>query len=89
MASHFSYIRDQILKNLTYPPIAQKMGWKGKVTVSFVIREDGSAENIRVVESSGYEILDAHAVKTIRNSQPFPKPPVKAELVIPITYRIG
>ena len=89
VAAHFAYIRDRILKNLSYPRIAERMGWKGRVTVSFIIREDGTAESIRVVESSGYDILDADAIKTIKTSQPFPKPPAKAELIIPITYRLG
>jgi len=39
-----------------------------------------------VVESSGHGILDRNVVDTIREVQPFPKPPVRAELVIPVVY---
>lgn len=85
---HFSFIRDLILKNLNYPSVARKMGWSGHLTVSFVICEGGSVENIKVVKSSGHRVLDENAVTTIKEIQPFPRPPVKAEIVIPIEYRL-
>ena len=88
IARHFAYIRDLILKNLTYPPLAQRMGWKGTVTVSFVVLENGATENIRITKSSGRELLDQTVVKTIQRAQPFPHPPVRAELIIPIAFRL-
>lgn len=89
LSANFAYIRDRILKGLTYPAQARRMGWKGRVLVSFVIGDNGHVENVRVLESSGYAILDANAVRTIRYCQPFPPPPVRAEVVIPIVYKIG
>ncbi|OPY68497.1 MAG: Gram-negative bacterial tonB protein [Syntrophorhabdaceae bacterium PtaU1.Bin034] len=88
LKEHFAYIRDLILKNLTYPPIAKKLGWHGGVTVSFVVCENGHTEKIRIVKNSGYDILDQNVVQTIREVEPFPKPPVKAQLVIPVVYRL-
>ncbi|OPY90079.1 MAG: Gram-negative bacterial tonB protein [Syntrophus sp. PtaU1.Bin208] len=88
LREHFAYIRDLILKNLNYPPMARKNGWQGKVRVSFIIREDGRVEGIRIIESSGYLVLDRNVVETVREVQPFPKPPVRAELVIPVTYAL-
>lgn len=85
---HFAFIRDLVLKNLSYPSVARRMGWTGHLTVSFVISEGGSAENIRIVRSSGYKVLDENAMSTIKSLQPFPNPPVKAEIVIPIEYKI-
>jgi len=86
LREHFAYIRDLIMRNLTYPPMAKKIGWQGKVRVSFIIRNDGKVESLKVVESSGHGILDRNVVDTIREVQPFPKPPVRAELVIPVVY---
>jgi protein TonB len=85
---HFAYIRDLILKNMKYPPLARRMGWKGTVTVSFVVLENGAAENIRITKSSGREVLDQTVMKTIQGVQPFPHPPVRAELIIPIAFRL-
>ncbi len=88
LAEHFAYIREIIHKRLTYPRRAQREGWSGRVRVSFVIQEDGSVSDIRVVGSSGYDILDQGAVEAIRKSAPFPRPPVRAELRMPIVYQL-
>lgn len=88
LREHFAYIRNLILKNLTYPAVAKRIGWQGSVKVSFIIREDGTVEGLRIVKSSGYGVLDRNVMETIREVQPFPKPPVKAELVIPVVYAL-
>lgn len=89
LKEHFAYIRDLVVKNLSYPHMARRMGWSGKVTVSFVVCESGYVENIKIIESSGVGILDKNAVETIKKVSPFPKPPVKAEFIIPIVYRLN
>ncbi|MEN6330723.1 MAG: energy transducer TonB [Smithella sp.] len=86
LSEHFAYIRDRILKNITYPPLAKKIGWQGKVLVSFIIMEDGRITNMKIVKSSGHVVLDRNVLETIREVQPFPKPPVRAELFIPVNY---
>jgi periplasmic protein TonB len=88
LREHFEYIRDLILKNLSYPPMAKRLGWSGNVKVSFIIREDGRVEAVKIVETSGYDLLDKNVVETIHEAQPFPRPPVRAELVIPVTYTL-
>jgi protein TonB len=85
---HFAYIRDLILKSLVYPHAARRMGWTGKVVVAFVVTSDGRADNIRVIRGSGHQILDSNAVETVRKAAPFPRPPVAAELVLPIVYHL-
>ncbi len=86
LREHFAYIRDLILNNITYPPLAKKVGWQGRVLVSFIIMEDGRVTNIKIVKSSGHAVLDRNVLETIREVQPFPKPPVRAELFIPVNY---
>nr|CBX30875.1 hypothetical protein N47_E43870 [uncultured Desulfobacterium sp.] len=88
LAENYAYIRDLIMKNLKYPQMAKKFGWKGKVVVSFLIKENGSVENSKIIAGSGYEVLDKNVLSVIKEAQPFPKPPVKAELVIPVTYKL-
>jgi len=88
LKEHFTYIRDLITKRLIYPSMARRMHWSGKVVVAFVITEDGSVHNTRVVETSGFSILDNSALETVRNAAPFPKPPVRAEIVIPISFKM-
>ena len=86
---HFAYIRDMIMQHLSYPMLARKMGWSGRVVVSFTVLDDGQVEDIKVVKSSGFNVLDANAIKTIEKTAPFPRPPVKAELIIPVVYRLS
>lgn len=88
LKEHFGYIRDTIMKNLSYPHMARKMGWEGRVTVSFIVYESGHVENIKILESSGFGMLDKSAVETIKRVCPLPKPPVRAELIMPIVYRL-
>ena len=89
LREHFNYIRDLIMRNLTYPLLARKMRWEGQVTVSFIICEKGTVERIRVIKSSGYKVLDENVKETIKEVQPFPQPPVRAEIIIPVTYKLG
>jgi len=88
LEGNFGYIRDLIVKNLKYPYVARRMDWKGSVTVAFVILENGNVEAIRVTHSSGHDLLDQSVLKTVRALQPFPRPPVRAELIIPIAFRL-
>ncbi|MBF0456847.1 MAG: energy transducer TonB [Nitrospirae bacterium] len=86
--AHFAAIRSAITSKLSYPPTARKMGWTGTVKVSFMVNEDGGVSNVRVIETSGHDVLDNSAVETIRRGSPYPKPPCKAEIIMPIKFRL-
>lgn len=85
---HFAYIRDRILRNVSYPDAARRMNWQGKVILSFVVTANGSVRECRVMTSSGFPMLDKNAMETVKDTAPFPRPPVEARLVIPIAYRL-
>ena len=82
----FAYIRDLVGKQLQYPRRAIRMGWSGRVTVTFVVLVDGSVAELRVSRSSGVALLDRNALETVERAAPFPKPPVSARLVLPVDY---
>lgn len=89
LREHYTYIRELIMKSLLYPAIAREKGWTGQTRVSFVVCEDGCVADIRVVTSSGYRMLDKNVVDTVKRASPFPPPPVRAEIVLPITYELN
>ncbi len=89
LRKNFFYIRDMIQKRIIYPPLARRMGWEGKVTISFIIVSDGRVKNMEVKESSGRDIFDKSAIETIRTASPFPAPPIEAQIIIPILYRLN
>jgi protein TonB len=88
LSEHFAYIRNKILRNVSYPDPARRMGWQGKVLLSFIITADGSVRALKVIKSSGFIVLDKSAIETVRDTAPFPRPPGEAQLVIPITYNL-
>jgi protein TonB len=89
LSEHFAYIKKIIQEHITYPPRAQRMGWEGKVVVDFIIMENGKAAEIKIIHSSGFVVLDDNVIKTVEQVAPFPKPPVRAELRVPITYKLN
>ena len=86
---NFHNIQNDIQNKISYPRLARKMGWEGKVVVSFMVGEDGRVQNVHIVKSSGFSALDKNATATIRKAAPFPCPPVRAELVVPVIYRLA
>jgi periplasmic protein TonB len=88
LKEHFAYIKDIIQRNISYPPRARRRGWSGRVVVSFVIDEQGRTFAEKILESSGFDLLDDNVIETVREVTPFPRPPVKAELRVPIIYRL-
>jgi protein TonB len=83
---NYEYIRKHIMESLIYPVVAQKRGWRGKVLVSFVINEGGEVEDITIVTSCGHDLLDSNVISTIHKAAPFPKPPERAQIILPIVY---
>jgi len=88
LKEHFVYIRNLINSRLVYPPMARRMNWSGRVVVAFTIAEDGTIHELRVAESSGFPLLDRGALDTVRDTAPFPRPPVRAEITVPIQFRM-
>lgn len=84
----FFYIRENIMKNIKYPEKARRMGWEGKVLLSFVIFENGSIHNIKVVNSSGFPLLDSSAREAIAKTTFLRKVPYRLVIVLPIEYKL-
>jgi protein TonB len=89
LRERLSVITDIVQRYINYPPIARRMGWEGKVLVSFVLEPDGGIRDLKVLKSSGYEALDKEALDAIRRSyRDFPKPPVSVVVKLPINFRL-
>lgn len=52
-----------------YPQEAQRRHQQGQVTVMIYINEIGALDKVEIVKSSGYPLLDAAAIKAIKESQ--------------------
>ena len=79
--------------NINYPKEARKKRIEGKVFISFVIEQDGSVDNIKIVKSAN-EHLDKEAIrimglspKWIPGEQSGRK--IRQLYTIPISFRLG
>jgi periplasmic protein TonB len=88
ISGNFVYIEKLISSQLTYPEKAKELNQQGTLSLSFVILENGSVDEVKVIKSSGVRLLDDNAVMTVKKSAPYPKPPFPAEIHIPIAYNL-
>lgn len=70
--------RLEAVGNQYYPQASVRYGIYGDLRMLVVIRQDGSLEDIQVLSSSGYAVLDEAAIKIVRMAAPFS--PFPAEL---------
>ncbi|MGB1142360.1 MAG: energy transducer TonB, partial [Halioglobus sp.] len=63
--------RLEAVGNKYYPEASVRYGIFGNVKLMVVIRYDGTLEDVRVLSSSGYAVLDEAAIKVVRMAAPF------------------
>jgi TonB family protein len=76
----FRAVRKKIESEKKYPIAAQKAGIEGNASVRMTILKDGQLEEAEILESSGYDILDKAALRSVQNADPFPPIPEAANL---------
>ncbi len=82
----FRLLREKIERAKQYPPRARRWGMEGTAEVQFRIARDGSVQEVTVVKSSGFPILDRATVETLKRAAPLPVIP--GTIRIPISYRL-
>ena len=86
-------VRAFLSKAVVYPDSAKENSNTGRSIVQFVINVDGRVTDVKIVRSSGYQELDAEAVRVVA-SMPDWKPgrqsgkPIKVMFVLPITFSL-
>jgi len=72
-------VRRKIESKKRYPLAAQRAVVEGSVGVKMTILKDGCLEQVDIAESSGHEILDRAALRSVRRASPFPPIPEDAK----------
>ena len=68
--------RLETVGNHYYPQASVRYGIYGSLRMLVVIRQDGSLEDIQILSSSGYAVLDEAAITIVRRAAPYsPFPP--------------
>jgi TonB family C-terminal domain len=87
--AQFSIISKLVREHLEYPYLARRMGWEGEVLLFFRLTPTGEVEEIKVLKSSGFEVLDKSAVNAVkRASKHFPRPNQIVLIKLPIQFKL-
>ena len=70
-ASYFARIKRQIELVWNYPDEAERKGITGQLTLRFQISRDGNLMNVRLINGSGYNILDEAALQAVKSAAPY------------------
>jgi len=85
----FSKVLAAVKKHKNYPSNARRMRHQGVVEVRFLLKTDGSIDELKVSKSSGFESLDKGAIENIlKASSEFPKPKEDRYLRFPIAFML-
>jgi len=76
-----------------YPRIAIKRGWQGDVMISLRIEADGHLTLVKIINSSGYNLLDKAAISSIDKVEILPAAVAlldgrTLDLILPVEYRL-
>lgn len=75
-----------------YPRLAAMRGWEGEVRLRLKVARKGNLLSLQVDRSSGYEILDQHALQLVElvRMPPFPEALEGSEIqiTVPVNYKL-
>lgn len=79
-----------IKKHTTYPKRALERKIEGRTVVEFKQLNEDEFEYINVIESSGFKMLDLHAIKIVKSARKsLPKASYNLSIKVPITFDIN
>jgi|GEM_PF-1436655 len=88
-------VREVIMKNVKYPPVAQEQGISGVVYVRITIGPAGELKEVRSVEGRAYDKdLEAEALRVLKKLPPMAKPatldgePVSVHFIQPVRFAL-
>lgn len=79
--------------NIQYPSKAKENHWEGSAVCQFVIEKDGSISNAKIIQSSGFQLLDIEAMRVILNMPNWTSgkqngDSVRVKFALPITFKL-
>lgn len=84
----FQVITQRVLTRLGYPQLAIQRRLSGKNVVEFLFHPNGDISNLRIINSSGYEVFDKYTLRLIQIAyKDYPKPKTTTKLRFNVRYR--
>lgn len=86
-------LHTSLARHFDYPYVARLRGWEGRVLLAFVVQASGNLNDIRIVRSSGFAVLDDSAVDSLKKVQQLPEAVAwlqgrDIEMQLPVIYRL-
>lgn len=82
-------IRSILAERLKYPKNALRLKQQGECIVTFTLEPSREVNQIRITQSSGFDMLDDAAKELIEtSSSEFPKPKKSVRISVPISYKL-
>lgn len=72
--AYFAHMKEKIEMAWMYPVAAQQMGQQGSCTLKFTVLKSGKVQEVKVIRTSGYRLLDQYAVKAVKEAHFNPMP---------------
>jgi protein TonB len=90
ITAYTTWLIKRLRANLVYPEEVRMRGVEGITTLVFTITAAGDLKggSLRVRKSSGYPGLDASALRAVRVSAPFEKPPRELTVSVPVRFEV-
>ncbi len=69
---YWTAVQIHLARNKRYPRKAKRRQMQGKILIELTLLSSGKVESYKILESSGFPLLDKAAIKMINKSAPFP-----------------
>jgi len=87
--NNFQVITQRVLDRLGYPKLAAKLKIGGINIVEFMFHPDGSITGLKIINSSGYAVLDDYSIELIEIAyKDYPRPTTTTKLRFKVFYRL-
>jgi protein TonB len=94
LAAYGRNLAGAVARHQRYPRLAQIRQWQGTTLLQLELAAEGQLQSVRVLSSSGHEILDQQAIDMVRAATPLP--PLPASLAgrsltvdVPVVFRLA
>jgi protein TonB len=77
MLRYQDMVKQKIESCRRYPIWAKRQGLEGVCYLTFTLLSNGMIQDVKIIHSSGFDILDEEAVSTIKRASPFKPIPEK------------
>jgi len=87
--NNFQVITQRVLTRLGYPKLAAKLRISGVNIVEFMFHPDGSISDLKITNSSGYEVFDKYSLELIEIAyKDYPRPTTSTKLKFNVRYQL-